>query len=1144
MNYKAILNNGNGIRTNKFNDSHLKINQEKKENVLTQLKKGQQVSGLVLSVGEQVTLSINDQEITTSGDVLNNVKPGDRKNFEVVKANGKEIELRVLDETSIANGKPFKATITKNTDWENVLKHKRKNTDLNEKAAEDVQIKSKLDKIHAMLTEQDCELLERKGINIESYTVGGLYDVLKRVKRSETEEKVTLSEKGRNQSLEQRLKENDLPTTSENVQKLSKALELSSSVNAMNDISMQYMIATNASPSVENIYKANYSQASDRLNIKQLTEDTWKELKGQAGDVIASAGYAINEENLNDARWLLENDLPLTKETFGYKKELEDIKKNSNEDSIMNHMIKGMKEGIDPKDVSLSENSTKAENQLVEDIRSISDEAISKAVQDDGKITIRRLKTIQEELNLVKKKTNSIGADNQKGDTPLINEKTTEPISPNNELSREYEDIKAKRQLEEIRLKMTVEAAGQLKKQGIEVDTESLEKVVEELRKLEEGYHQSLLKEADLETSASNVQLLRNTMESVEALSGMPAGILGSTLSIRNVQTIPSLASEGAVLQAEYAKAGAAYETLATVPNAEYGDSIRKAFENANSLLSQKGLEDTEQNKRAIRILGYNQMEITPENVNKVKAYDAQVTSLIKNLNPEITVRMMKQGINPLNITINELNNTIEQLKEEQGITSEDKYSVYLNKLEKQKAITEEERKAYIGIYRLLYNIDKSDGAVLGSVLHSNREVTLSNLLTAIQTNKKGSMNEIIDDEFGTLQDITRNKESISSQLNLFQEGGRDTQHNPSEDAPTPEEQARYLNRIVKELMDEISPVKLRESIRQLNSGLSRSKESTESRTATEKNVWDNIKDLTPEKLLDYLRQSKESGDELEEYASKVKELREMCKNAEQSIRFLREFKMPSTTGNLIMANQLLSGGNSAVKRLLNMEKERKVENSENDIKNLDDLSDNLIDKQTMSEAYDQLEEEAKRAIVRGCSGEQIDSTRLAQLKSIGRQMTFEKALAEKEFYQIPIETQQGITNMNLTILRGEKESGKVSITVASPALGNVKAEFSIKGDTIKGFLGSDQKNGLEQLQSNMNEVEAAITECRLNVKQMDFGLIHQDSENNSFLSSFSEDNEPKITIDTERSLYRIAKAVVQTVRMVEQSNTENRAVS
>ncbi len=52
---------------------------------------------------------------------------------------------------------------------------------------------------------------------------------------------------------------------------------------------------------------------------------------------------------------------------------------------------------------------------------------------------------------------------------------------------------------------------------------------------------------------------------------------------------------------------------------------IQKAFRNVDDILSDIGLEETEANQRAVRILGYNQIEITQESVAEMKAADEQV---------------------------------------------------------------------------------------------------------------------------------------------------------------------------------------------------------------------------------------------------------------------------------------------------------------------------------------------------------------------------------------------------------------------------------------------------------------------------------------------------------------------------------------
>jgi hypothetical protein len=809
-----------------------------------------------------------------------------------------------------------------------------------------------------------------------------------------------------------------------------------------------------------------------------------------------------------------------------------------------------MRSGTAPKDVTLASQSVSDLQQVITNINSISDEAVTYAVQEKLELTIKKLATVQAEIATGKIKVEAtVREEEATSETVSSNPGssdigTTDASRKDDTVRQEYEDVKAQRQLEEIRLKMTLESAGRLEKKGIHIETEKLEKVVEELRRLEDSYYKKLLSEADIEDTFEALETLRTTTQNVEQLKLMPSSVLGATLAERSTQSIPGLLSSGTRLQAEYAKAGTAYETLATVPNSEYGDSIRKAFANMDSLLNELGIDQTEANQRAVRILGYNRMEITQEAIDKVKAYDKEVTTLIQNLHPAVTVRMIKEGINPLNLPISELNTAIDRMKEELGITTEDKFSNYLHKLEKENGITPQERKTYIGVYRLLYNVEKSDGAALGSVIKADREVTLSHLLTAVQTDKKGRISATIDDEFGRMTEISRNKESIAEQLNGFNNLSEEAMGEESEEKAQLEEQVKYLNRVLRQIVDEISPEKLgllQQEAQQIGSNTTATQtgllQSMTAALADDNGMWDTIKNVPLEMLLEQLQRNVEAEDSTTElHTQKVQQLRELCKTSEQSLRFLNDYQMNSSSQNILIANQILSNGISPIVKLLRRQNENSSENSENKLKELNELSDTIFDKSSVNEAYESLEAQAKQTLELACSQEIIDSNKLAELRSIGKQMTFLRGLASKEFYQIPIETTKGITNMNLTILRSSEASGRVSVTIKSEELGDIRAEFSLKEQTLKGFIACDNRNGLNRFQAQAAEITNVAEESNINLKQLDFGVSVREKDNYSYQHPETEGHAQTVGNETERALYRLAKAMVQMVRYAEDS--------
>ena len=85
-----------------------------------------------------------------------------------------------------------------------------------------------------------------------------------------------------------------------------------------------------------------------------------------------------------------------------------------------------------------------------------------------------------------------------------------------------------------------------------------------------------------------------------------------------------------------------------------------------------------------------------------MKAADEEVQRMFKNMTPAVVTQLIKQGINPLEMKISDLNRVAEQVRSEVGKDDNQKFSEYLYKLEKNNQITEEERNSYIGIYRLI----------------------------------------------------------------------------------------------------------------------------------------------------------------------------------------------------------------------------------------------------------------------------------------------------------------------------------------------------------------------------------------------------------------------------------------------------------
>ena len=300
----------------------------------------------------------------------------------------------------------------------------------------------------------------------------------------------------------------------------------------------------------------------------------------------------------------------------------------------------------------------------MEDVNSISDEAVDMVAGEGKKLNLRNLKAAQIQISL-------------------------------NISVRSYSvSLNGRRLMEEVRLQMTVEANIHLIKSGFSVDTAELEQLVESLKAAQKQAEEALFGK----TGEGAASILKNTMAAVKGLGGMPAALVGKFAFQGRVQlevrtsasysgssgsfTLETAYREGAVLQAAYEKAGESYETLMTAPRADLGDSIKKAFRNVDDILKDMGLEASDYNRRAVRILGYNRMEISSENIEAVKTADTTIRRVLDKMTPAAVMQMIREGKNPLSMDMQELETYLND-RERSPQEEIEKYSEYLYKLER-----------------------------------------------------------------------------------------------------------------------------------------------------------------------------------------------------------------------------------------------------------------------------------------------------------------------------------------------------------------------------------------------------------------------------------------------------------------------------
>ena len=126
---------------------------------------------------------------------------------------------------------------------------------------------------------------------------------------------------------------------------------------------------------------------------------------------------------------------------------------------------------------------------------------------------------------------------------------------------------------------------------------------------------------------------------------------------------------------------------------------------------------------------------------------------MIKLLTPKNVLRLIRENINPLQQDMDDLLQKLGTYEDEEDAGTED-FARHLVQIRDRGEISEDEAASYIGIYRLIDKIVKSDGAAIGALISRDSSLTMKNLLTSLRTARRGSLDYVIDNDFGGAQKV------------------------------------------------------------------------------------------------------------------------------------------------------------------------------------------------------------------------------------------------------------------------------------------------------------------------------------------------------------------------------------------------------
>ena len=889
--------------------------------------------------------------------------------------------------------------------------------------------------------------------------------------------------------IEDALKRNDLPVNEENTKNIVSAMDKAADIKPLNDETIKYMVLHQLEPSVDNLYKAEFSAGGgsqrqsrgyyqDGGGYFQKKADTieWDQIKEQAEKIVKDAGFQADQETMDNAQWLIEQGIPLTADSIGSLNELRGLELPMSEDDMLQSMAIGIADGKAPAKASLIATETMAEKaaSLIEDVDAVGDSAIQAVIENGDTLN---LKNLREAGSL---------------EPPAVTEQDA--------------FISARRQLEETRLAMTFEANLKLMKQGINIDTVPLSELVDKLKEAEREYYDPLLikkGEAFENDAAKNtaldtrIGLYKQTATVFEALRTIPAETIarvdtkGADFTARRVYEVSE------PIRAQYqANAGSqgdarrnqinSYEALMTAPRSDMGDSIRKAFRNVDDILADNGYELNESNRKAVRILGYAEMAINPESIDRVREAEQALRQVVEQMTPAKTLEMIRNGDNPLDENIFALN---ERLRVSTPSQDTEKYSKFLVRLERKGEISEDEKDAFIGMYRLFRQIEKSDGKLLGNVIDAGENLTLRNLLSASRSNRAKGMDYGIDDDFGGLEKLITKGTSISEQIDT---GFRNASAGNLD----------YLLQQSREILDKFGPESL--SFDEVNED------------STLDDIYDTVQDRFVNRSVQTL---------IDDYEDDQAELLAARRVEDNVIEVLSNNNVIMTPDNLLAQDALMNQRGKTFNALMKEAagSDERSERVRNAVRNLQEKFDS---REAATEAYEELKDAADDLISLRADN-LTDALDVRELGLLHKQIGLAAQNARNESFEVPVEIDGQWTSVNLKLVKDGTESGTVTATMETERYGKVAAKFTLNRKQLNGYITGDDQEGLKKLAEKADELNKKLSENGREVRQLNF-IDTNALDLNRFGAEASEEGFREAD---NRELYEIAKGFIAVIQ-------------
>ena len=156
-------------------------------------------------------------------------------------------------------------------------------------------------------TDKIKAVLAKAGVDISIYGDDLSREQLTDITGSQTEAAMLVNQ----------MKAYDIPATDDNIKAGTDAIDRAKSLTNISDETKAYLVRNNMNPTVSNVYKATYSSSQvqdyrQKTKMTEISDELFEELKPQLKQILEEAHIDSSDENLNQCRWLIDEDIAVT----------------------------------------------------------------------------------------------------------------------------------------------------------------------------------------------------------------------------------------------------------------------------------------------------------------------------------------------------------------------------------------------------------------------------------------------------------------------------------------------------------------------------------------------------------------------------------------------------------------------------------------------------------------------------------------------------------------------------------------------------------------------------------------------------------------------------------------------------------------